>query len=150
MSTRLSWDCAGSGEPLLLLHGIGTTREDFSALRPALETDYEVLAADLPGHGDSPALSERPTVHAVTEMIEADLDALGMDPVHVLGNSSAPASPWNSRDATGPSRLCRSRQPASMCYPSGSIRMMRCLRELGGHPPGRGSNRARLVIHAMP
>ena len=60
MTTRLSWNCAGSGEPLLLLHGIGTTRDDFSALRPALEADYDVLAVDLPGHGESPALSVRP------------------------------------------------------------------------------------------
>jgi pimeloyl-ACP methyl ester carboxylesterase len=37
---------------LLLLHGIGTTRDDFSALRPALEAEYDVLAVDLPGHGD--------------------------------------------------------------------------------------------------
>lgn len=87
MSTRLSWDRTGSGEPLLLLHGIGTTREDFWALRPALEAEHDVLAVDLPGHGDSPALSERPTIHAITDAIEADLDALGMGRVHVLGNS---------------------------------------------------------------
>jgi pimeloyl-ACP methyl ester carboxylesterase len=87
VNTRLSWDRAGSGEPLLLLHGIGTTRDDFSSLRPALEAEYDVLAVDLPGHGDSPALSERPTIRAVTDVIEADLDLLGMDRVHILGNS---------------------------------------------------------------
>ena len=87
MTTRLSWDCAGSGEPLLLLHGIGTTRDDFWALRPALEAKYHVLAVNLPGHGDSPALSERPSIHAVTDAIEADLDILDMGRVHVLGNS---------------------------------------------------------------
>lgn len=87
MTTRLFWDCAGSGEPLLLLHGIGTTHEDFWALRPALEAEYDVLAIDLPGHGNSPALSERPTIHAVTDAIEADLDSLNRGRVHVLGNS---------------------------------------------------------------
>ncbi|MGA9309446.1 MAG: alpha/beta fold hydrolase [Pseudonocardiaceae bacterium] len=87
MTTRLSWACAGSGEPLLLLHGIGTTRDDFSALRPALEAEYDVLAVDLPGHGESPALSKRPSIHAVTDAIEADLDILGIGRVHVLGNS---------------------------------------------------------------
>jgi pimeloyl-ACP methyl ester carboxylesterase len=87
VSTQLSWDRAGSGEPLLLLHGIGTTRDDFSALRAALEAEYDVLAVDLPGHGGSPALSERPTIDALTDTIEEDLDALGMGRVHVLGNS---------------------------------------------------------------
>jgi pimeloyl-ACP methyl ester carboxylesterase len=87
MSAQLSWDRAGSGEPLLLLHGLGTTREDYRALRPELEADYDVLAVDLPGHGNSPALSQRPTVSAVTDAIESDLDVLGMGRVHVLGNS---------------------------------------------------------------
>lgn len=87
MRTRLSWDRAGSGEPLLLLHGIGTTRDDFSSLRPALEAEHDVLAVDLPGHGDSPALLERPTIRAVTDVIEADLDLLGVGRVHILGNS---------------------------------------------------------------
>lgn len=87
VNTRLSWARAGSGEPLLLLHGIGTTRDDFASLRPALEAGYDVFAVDLPGHGDSPALSERPTIRAVTDVIEADLDLLGMSRMHVLGNS---------------------------------------------------------------
>jgi pimeloyl-ACP methyl ester carboxylesterase len=87
MTVQLSWDRAGSGEPLLLLHGIGTTREDFWALRPELEASYDVLAVDLPGHGDSPALLQRPTVCAITDAIESDLDVLGMGRVHVLGNS---------------------------------------------------------------
>ena len=34
MTLRLSWDLAGTGEPLRLLHGIGSTHDDFSALRP--------------------------------------------------------------------------------------------------------------------
>lgn len=84
---RLSWERAGTGEPLLLLHGIGTTHDDFAALRPALEAEYEVLAVDLPGHGNSAALTERPTVRAVADVIEADLDALGVGRVHVLGDS---------------------------------------------------------------
>ena len=87
MRAYLSWDRAGSGVPLLLLHGLGTTREDFWALRPELEADYDVLAVDLPGHGHSPALSQRPTICAVTDAIESDLDVLGVGRVHVLGNS---------------------------------------------------------------
>lgn len=85
--TRLSWERAGSGAPLLLLHGIGSTRADFAVLRPVLEAEYEVLAVDLPGHGESGPLGERPTVRAVAEAIEADLDRLGVGEVHVLGNS---------------------------------------------------------------
>jgi pimeloyl-ACP methyl ester carboxylesterase len=87
MPLRLNWSRAGAGEPLLLLHGIGSTHDDFTALRPQLDAEYRVLAPDLPGHGGSPPLDARPTVAAITDAVEADLDGLGMRRVHVLGNS---------------------------------------------------------------
>lgn len=87
MTRKLFWDRAGSGEPLLLLHGIGSTHDDFTALRPRLDAEYQVLAPDLPGHGRSPALPGRPTIPAISDAIVADLDEMGVDRVHVLGNS---------------------------------------------------------------
>jgi pimeloyl-ACP methyl ester carboxylesterase len=87
VTLQLSWDRAGSGEPLLLLHGIGTTHADFTALRPALDAEYDVLAPDLPGHGSSAPLSVRPTVAAFADAVEADLDTLGLGQVHILGSS---------------------------------------------------------------
>ena len=87
MTLQLFWDQAGSGEPLLLLHGIGSTYDDFTALRPQLDADYRVLAPDLPGHGRSPALSGRPTISAIADAIVADLDEMSVGQVHVLGNS---------------------------------------------------------------
>ena len=85
--TLLSSDRAGRGEPLLLLHGIGSTRDDFAALLPRLARDFDVLSVDLPGHGGSPAGTWPPTVAALTDAVEADLDARGLQQVHVLGNS---------------------------------------------------------------
>jgi len=87
MTLQLFWDCAGTDEPLLLLHGIGSTHDDFAALRPCLDAEYRVLAPDLPGHGRSAALPRRPTVAAIADAVTADLDELGIDRVHVLGNS---------------------------------------------------------------
>ena len=88
MVRQMSWTCGGEGaEPLLLLHGIGSTAEDFTAVRPQLEEQFLVLAPDLPGHGGSPALSVRPTIAALADAVEADLDDLDIDRVHVLGNS---------------------------------------------------------------
>ncbi len=87
MTLRLFWDRAGSGEPLLLLHGIGSTHDDFAALRPQLDSRYRVLAPDLPGHGRSPALPQRPTVAAITDAVAADLDELGVARGHILGTS---------------------------------------------------------------
>src|SRR4051794_27125841 len=87
MTLQLSWDRAGSGEPLLLLHGIGSTHDDFVALRPQLDARFRVLAPDLPGHGHSGPLPCRATIAAITDAVEADLDELGFGTVHVLGNS---------------------------------------------------------------
>ena len=66
---------------------MGSTRDDFAAPRSRLEADFEVFGVDLPGHGDSRRLQGRPTVEALTDAIERDLDALGLERVHVLGNS---------------------------------------------------------------
>jgi pimeloyl-ACP methyl ester carboxylesterase len=85
--TVLASDRAGRGEPLLLLHGIGSTRDDFSALFPRLAEHFDVLSVDLPGHGDSPIATWPPTVAALTDAVEADLDARGLQRVHILGNS---------------------------------------------------------------
>lgn len=85
--TPLASDRAGAGEPLLLLHGIGSTRDDFSALLPRLAERFDVLSLDLPGHGESPLRTRPPTVAALTDAVEADLDARGLQRVHVLGNS---------------------------------------------------------------
>ena len=83
----LGYDRAGSGEPLVLLHGFGSTRDDFAALVTDLARDFDVLSIDLPGHGTSAMISGRPTVAALTDAVAADLNAHGLGRVHVLGNS---------------------------------------------------------------
>jgi len=86
-TTRLHWTRGGGGEPLVLLHGMGSTHDDFAGLQDLLRAEYDVLAADLPGHGGSRGLGVTPTVGALTDAVAADLDALGLDRVHLLGNS---------------------------------------------------------------
>ena len=87
MTSTLSVARSGRGEPLLLLHGMGSSRRDFAAVVPALSEDFDVLAVDLPGAGRSAHLQRRPTVAAITDAVERTLDAEGLGTVHVLGNS---------------------------------------------------------------
>ena len=48
------------------------------------------------GHGRSAPLPGRPTIAAIMDPIEADLDELDIDRVHVLGTRSVRAWPWSS------------------------------------------------------
>ncbi len=87
MTAPLSLTRSGNGDPLLLLHGWGSSRRDFTAVLPALSARFDVLNVDLPGAGRSRHLDERPTVSAITDAVERTLDAEGVGRVHVLGNS---------------------------------------------------------------
>lgn len=81
----MPWTRGGQGtEALVPLHGIGTTAEDFSAVRSQLEDRFHVLSPDLPGHGASTELGVRPTISALADAVEADLDELGLGRVHML------------------------------------------------------------------
>ncbi|MCW2701172.1 MAG: alpha/beta hydrolase fold protein [Blastococcus sp.] len=87
MTAPLSVVRSGQGEPLLLLHGWGSSRRDFTAVLPALAERFDVLNVELPGAGRSPHLEVRPTVAAITDAVERTLAAEDVGRVHVLGNS---------------------------------------------------------------
>ena len=79
----------GSGEPLLLLHGIGHHWQGWQPVLPLLEAEREVVAVDLPGFGASPPLPDgvEPHPERLADAVEAFLDDLGWDAPHVAGNS---------------------------------------------------------------
>ncbi|MBB6419941.1 MULTISPECIES: alpha/beta fold hydrolase [Streptomyces] len=88
-SVTLSYTRRGSGEPLLLLHGIGHHRQAWEPVIPALAAERDVIAVDLPGCGDSPALPDGmahdlPTMSTV---LKALFGALEIERPHVAGNS---------------------------------------------------------------
>ena len=47
----------GSGEPLVLVHGIGADKDNFAPVAPFLRGVGRIIALDLPGFGDSGKLS---------------------------------------------------------------------------------------------
>ncbi|MEV4520617.1 alpha/beta fold hydrolase [Micromonospora tulbaghiae] len=79
---------SGDGPPVVLLHGIGRTLDDFTALHTALARDHLVLAVDLPGHGGSAPLDGPHTLPALAAAVARFLDAAGVTgPAHLVGNS---------------------------------------------------------------
>jgi pimeloyl-ACP methyl ester carboxylesterase len=79
----------GSGEPLVLVHGIGHTWRGWKPMLPLLERSFDVLAVDLPGFGHSPPLPHgtEPTPEALADAVEAAMDDAGFEKAHVAGNS---------------------------------------------------------------
>jgi pimeloyl-ACP methyl ester carboxylesterase len=47
--TTLTFIRSGAGAPLVLLHGIGSSRQAWDPVIPALAEHFDVLAVDLPG-----------------------------------------------------------------------------------------------------
>ena len=80
---------AGSGEPLVLLHGIGLSIRTWRPVLAALEREHDVLALDLPGFGESPPLAPgtRSTVPALADAVEDELARAGLERPHIAGNS---------------------------------------------------------------
>jgi len=71
------------------VHGIGHRRQAWDAVLDRLTPHRDVIAVDLPGHGESPPLDTagRPAIVALAEDLTGFLDQLGLDRPHVAGNS---------------------------------------------------------------
>jgi pimeloyl-ACP methyl ester carboxylesterase len=81
---RLNHVRSGSGEPLVLMHGIGDSHEAWTPVRELLAAHHECIAVDLPGFGRSRALPATPTPRALAHAV---VDFMGGGRFHVAGNS---------------------------------------------------------------
>ena len=80
---RLAAIRRGAGASLLLLHGVGLRAEAWNVQIDVLARHFLVIAPDMPGHGESPALDDPSTLAAYTDCIAAALSG----PVLVAGHS---------------------------------------------------------------
>jgi pimeloyl-ACP methyl ester carboxylesterase len=84
-------DWGGSGDPVILLAGLGNTARIYDGFAPELARDFRVLAPTRRGHGRS----EMPESGYGLDTLVADLagfmDALGIARAHLVGHSLAGA-----------------------------------------------------------
>src|SRR5207253_6139212 len=78
---------AGSGPPLLLIHGIGDSSATWSTVMPALAQRHLVIAPDLLGHGESDKPRADYSVGAHASGIRDLLVALGVERATFVGHS---------------------------------------------------------------
>jgi pimeloyl-ACP methyl ester carboxylesterase len=87
-AARISTLEAGRGPVVVALHGLGGTKGSFLPTVAALADRYRVIAADLPGFGDSDKPLGAPYDAGYFADVVIDLlDALGVDRAHLIGNS---------------------------------------------------------------
>lgn len=83
---------AGSGAPMLLLHGTAASTHTWRAMMPLLTANYDLLALDLPGHGFSERLpGNSMSLPAMSEAIAALLRRVEFQPRCVVGHSAGAA-----------------------------------------------------------
>ncbi len=86
--TRMVYLEGGSGAPLLLVHGFGADKDNFTRVARWLTPHYRVIAPDLVGFGESAHRSDVDYHYAAqAERLHAFVQALGLQHVDLGGNS---------------------------------------------------------------
>jgi len=77
----------GSGPPLLLLHGLGSSERDWEYQIPALTPHYRVLCLDSRGHGQSEKGGAGYSIALFAADCLAFIEALKLEKPHIVGLS---------------------------------------------------------------
>jgi pimeloyl-ACP methyl ester carboxylesterase len=83
----LSYTIDGTGDPVVLIHGLGSFVGDWQAQIDALSRGFQVIAIDLRGHGDSAKPPGPYSVPLFASDVAAVIRALRLGPAHVVGLS---------------------------------------------------------------
>lgn len=84
---NLSTYVAGSGTPLVLLHGLGGSKVTWLPLVAPLSEQYRVIVPDLPGHGESDKPRVDYSARFYARVVRHLLDAMGIEKAVLVGNS---------------------------------------------------------------
>ncbi len=84
---ELHYEQAGSGAPLLLIHGLGSGSADWQAQIEHFSRHYTVIAPDLRGHGRSGRPAPPYAMSDFADDLTALMDALSIADAHVVGIS---------------------------------------------------------------
>jgi len=84
---RIHYFVGGTGEPLVLVHGLGSRALDFALLMPGLAHAHRVYALDLLGYGDSDRPEVDYSVSLQTGVLRQFVDTLRLERVDLAGLS---------------------------------------------------------------
>lgn len=87
MRAVLAIDELGAGRPLVLVHGLGTSRGVWRHVTGSLAENALVMVPDLPGFGDSPPAGPGFELGAVADRLAAELCRRAGEPFELVGHS---------------------------------------------------------------
>jgi pimeloyl-ACP methyl ester carboxylesterase len=83
----LRYHVGGSGEPIVLLHGLGGSTANWVELIPALVERFRVVSLDLPGHAGSAPLPRGAGIRDFADVVAGVLEREGTGSALVAGHS---------------------------------------------------------------
>jgi len=83
----ISFETAGAGEAVLLVHGLGSSARDWERQVPVLARSYRVVTPDLRGHGRSGKPRGPYEISLFARDLAGLIRALAIAPVHLVGLS---------------------------------------------------------------
>ena len=84
---RLRYFSAGSGPPVVLVHGLGGAATNWTRLAPLLARSRKVIVPDLPGHGRSGSIGRHADLAAHADCIAQILERETAEPAALVGHS---------------------------------------------------------------
>lgn len=97
--TEIHYTVDGTGFPVLMIHGFGSSNWDFYLLDSLLRDKYRIIRIDMPGFGlsDYPQNEEayRDIFSTYNDYFDFLLDTLHLDSFYVMGNSLGGMFAWN-------------------------------------------------------
>ena len=82
---RIHYFVGGAGEPLVLVHGLGSRGLDFAPLMPSLARQHRIFALDLLGYGASDRPNADYSITLETDILRKFLDSQGLAGVDLAG-----------------------------------------------------------------
>jgi len=83
----LYYEIQGEGQPLLFIHGLGSSTRDWEFQVSEYSRSYQVITFDLRGHGQSDKPAGPYSMSMFAEDIASLMRSLGIDQAHVVGLS---------------------------------------------------------------
>ncbi|WP_227981917.1 alpha/beta fold hydrolase [Nocardia spumae] len=93
---NIHYQRAGSGPPVLLLHGSGSSLHQFDEVAALMSSSFDVIRLDLPGFGLTGPRADRDyRIGTYTQTVAGFLDRLDVVSTSIVGNSLGGNIAWN-------------------------------------------------------